>query len=60
MKYHRTLEDYVALVQQAGFRLEALREGRPELSRMPGEEEFERRRRIPLFLVIAATREPVQ
>ena len=54
VKYHRTVEDYVALVQQAGFRLEALREGRPERSRMPSEAEFERRRRIPLFLVIGA------
>jgi SAM-dependent methyltransferase len=59
VKYHRTVEDYVALVlvQQAGFRLERLREGRPELARMPSQAEFERRHRIPLFLVIAATRE---
>lgn len=53
LKYHRTIEDYFALVRRAGFRVTDLRESRPSLNRLTSEE-YARRMRIPLFLFIAA------
>jgi SAM-dependent methyltransferase len=55
-KYHRTIGDHVAAVARAGLALEALREGDPRRDRFTGTAEYERRRRIPLFLIIAARR----
>jgi hypothetical protein len=55
LKYHRTVEDYVSLVQQAGFRLDALREARPRAELFASRAEWYRRSRIPLFLLLAAT-----
>ena len=57
-KYHRTLEDYVGLVQSAGFRLDALREAHPRRERFVTEEEYRRRCRIPLILLLAGTVTP--
>ena len=54
VKFHRTVEQYVALVQAAGFLLERLREPGPERARFTSEAEFRRRQRIPLFLLLAA------
>jgi SAM-dependent methyltransferase len=53
-KYHRTVEDYFSLVQQAGFVIDALRESRPARARFTRDEEYARRARIPLFLFIQA------
>ena len=55
VKYHRTVEDYVSLVQQAGFRLDILREARPRAELFASPAEWYRRSRIPLFLLLAAT-----
>jgi len=55
VKYHRTVEDYAGLVQQADFHLDALREARPRPELFASPDEFYRRSRIPLFLVVAAT-----
>jgi len=55
-KYHRTVEDYIGLVQQAGFRLDSLREARPRPDLFVSTDEFQRRSRIPLFLLLASTR----
>jgi SAM-dependent methyltransferase len=55
VKYHRTVEDYVSLVQQAGFRLDTLREARPRAELFASPAEYYRRSRIPLFLLLAAT-----
>jgi ubiquinone/menaquinone biosynthesis C-methylase UbiE len=55
--YHRTIEQYITALQRAGFRLKSLSECEPSaqlLSELPGE--LERRRRVPLTLVIAATK----
>ena len=54
VKFHRTVEQYVALVQAAGFLLERLCEPGPERARFTSEAEFRRRQRIPLFLLLAA------
>jgi hypothetical protein len=53
VKCHRTVEDYVRLVQDAGFRLDTLREPGPNLKHFADRQEFRRRQRIPLFLIIA-------
>ncbi|GIP34850.1 class I SAM-dependent methyltransferase [Paenibacillus sp. J2TS4] len=49
-KYHRTLEDYFAALQKAGFTVEQIRESRPDKQNFLKEETFHRRMRIPLFL----------
>jgi SAM-dependent methyltransferase len=52
--HHRTIEDYVAELDRAGFALTALRECPPQRDRFTDSEEYARRRRIPLFLLLAA------
>lgn len=54
IKYHRTIEDYVKVLNESGFRIKALREGRPRASLFDAPGEYERRMRIPLFLIVAA------
>jgi SAM-dependent methyltransferase len=53
-KYHRTVEDYFAATQAAGFVVEQLREARPRPERFADVDAYRRRTRIPLFLVLAA------
>lgn len=53
-KYHRTVEDYFHLLQQAGFIIEYLREARPQREQFHDLQTYERRKRIPLFLILAA------
>lgn len=55
-KYHRTVEDYVGGLQQSGFILERLRESCPRREWFADEQTYRRRRRIPLFLLLAARR----
>ena len=52
VKYHRTVEDFFMLLQQAGFQVEMLRESKPDRQRFSSEEEYQRRARIPLFLFL--------
>ncbi len=52
-KYHRTMEDYFRVSQQVGFTIEDLREGRPEREHFLTDETYQRRRRIPLFLIMS-------
>jgi SAM-dependent methyltransferase len=53
-KYHRTVEDYFYLLQTIGFQLEHLREARPQRHHFQDLQTYERRKRIPLFLILAA------
>ncbi|MGP4081388.1 class I SAM-dependent DNA methyltransferase [Pseudalkalibacillus sp. R45] len=53
-KYHRTTEQYVNELLQSGFSLENLKEGTPERHQFSSLEEYERRKRIPLCLILAA------
>lgn len=56
--YHRTTEDYVREIDTAGFRLTGLRECEPVPTRFDGDAaELARRRRVPLFLLLAAARD---
>ena len=55
--YHRTVEQHVRAVTQAGFRLDGLCECEPDaglLAEHP--DELRRRRRVPLILLLATTR----
>lgn len=51
--HHRTIEDYVTELGGAGFAMTALRECGPRRDRFADAEEFGRRSRIPLFLLLA-------
>lgn len=53
---HRTVEDYFACLQGAGFTVERLRESEPDPRRFADGELLRRRRRIPLFLLFAASK----
>jgi SAM-dependent methyltransferase len=55
-KYHRTVEDYCATLQEAGFTLERLRESRPQRALFVDAATYERRKRIPLFLFLSGRR----
>jgi SAM-dependent methyltransferase len=55
--HHRTIEQYLSLLAEAGLSLTALRECEPARERFAGDlAEFERRRRVPVFLLLSATR----
>ena len=55
--YHRTVEEWVAAIVEAGMTVDGLREAPPVRERFEDDEsEFSRRRRVPLFLVLGAGR----
>jgi SAM-dependent methyltransferase len=54
IKYHRTVEDYFAGAHQAGFLVESVREAKPDRVWFEDDETYQRRQRIPLFLIMAA------
>lgn len=55
--FHRTVEQYVSAVIEAGFDLEAVSECEPDPGRLgDAPEELERRRRVPLILLVSARR----
>jgi SAM-dependent methyltransferase len=54
--YHRTIEDYVSELRRAGFALVNLRECAPHRERFDDAAEFERRRRVPLVLLLVGSR----
>ncbi|WP_408010531.1 class I SAM-dependent DNA methyltransferase [Pseudalkalibacillus sp. A8] len=57
-KYHLTIERYVQELLDAGFMLIDLKEGTPERHRFSTIEEYERRKRIPLSLILSAKKVP--
>jgi SAM-dependent methyltransferase len=54
--HHRTIEDYVTELRNAGFALFNLRECAPSREQFDDDAEYERRSRIPLMLLVAGTR----
>ena len=54
IKYHRTVEDYFKMLQQAGFTIKEIREATPVRENFKDEAQFLRRQRIPLFLIMSA------
>jgi SAM-dependent methyltransferase len=55
-KYHRTVEEYFTAMRAGGFVVDALREACPRPDMFSDVETYQRRKRIPLFLIIAGTR----
>lgn len=53
-KYHRTVEEYFHLLQETGFIITDLREANPQREYFQNVETYERQKRIPLFLILAA------
>ena len=53
IKYHRTVENYFVSLQRAGFFVESLREAEPQREWFQDEDTYQRRKRIPLFLIMA-------
>jgi len=56
VKYHRTVEDYFVGLQRAGFVTESVREAKPKRQWFGDDETYQRRQRIPLFLIMAGRR----
>lgn len=56
VKVHRTVEDYLQLLREAGFAFEQLSEAEPRRELFSDAGHFARRSRIPLFLVVAAVK----
>lgn len=56
IKYHRTLEEYWQLLRQAHMEILDIRESKPQPENFDNPEEYQRRMRIPLFLMIKARR----
>ncbi|MBZ0281363.1 MAG: class I SAM-dependent methyltransferase [Anaerolineae bacterium] len=55
-KFHRTIQDYFVGLQRANFTIEQLREPHPQLEFITDNELYNRRLRIPLFLLLSARR----
>jgi SAM-dependent methyltransferase len=53
VKYHRTVENYFVGLQRAGFVVESVREAEPEREWFEHDDTYQRRQRIPLFLIMA-------
>ncbi|MBX2874041.1 MAG: methyltransferase domain-containing protein, partial [Saprospiraceae bacterium] len=53
-KYHKTIEQYFAILSQSGFIVQELREGRPERQHFSEEKEFDRRLDLPRYLILKA------
>ncbi|MGB6406464.1 MAG: class I SAM-dependent methyltransferase [Planococcus donghaensis] len=53
VKHHRTIESYFASLTKAGFTITGLREGMPRRQDFHDEEEYERRKRIPVILAFS-------
>jgi SAM-dependent methyltransferase len=61
VKYHRTVENYFVGLQRAGFSVESLREAEPQREWFGDDEPtYQRRRRIPLFLIMAGRKSLTQ
>ncbi len=53
-KHHRSAEGYYAALKAAGFTVDDVREACPQRAHFHDDADFERRERIPLFLLMAA------
>ncbi|MGK7378354.1 class I SAM-dependent DNA methyltransferase [Planococcus sp. 1R117A] len=53
VKHHRTTEQYFSSLTEAGFNVVSLREGEPKRENFRNEEEYQRRKRIPIMLAFS-------
>lgn len=51
IKYHKTIEQYWDLFQQANFKISSIRESKPIEANFEDGYEYKRRKRIPLFMM---------
>jgi len=51
VKYHKTIEEYWKIIKDSNFEVIEIRESKPQESNFESMSEFERRKRIPLFLM---------
>ncbi|WLR41410.1 class I SAM-dependent methyltransferase [Bacillus carboniphilus] len=56
IKYHRTIEHYFRILTKSGFSIVDLREGSPKREHFSDEEEFTRRKRIPVVLAFSCVK----
>jgi SAM-dependent methyltransferase len=56
VKYHRSVEEYFQSLRAVGFRVDELREATPSAARFPDASELRRRQRVPLMLLLGASR----
>ena len=56
IKYHRSLEEYWRLLTKNGFQVKEIREGCPLAKHFSSEEEYEKRKKIPRFLIVKANK----
>ena len=55
--HHRTIEDYLDILSSSGFTIDRLGECEPDAALLAGDpDELQRRRRVPLILLLAASR----
>ncbi len=53
VKYHKTIEDYWQIINNLNLEIVALRESKPKRSFFKNEDEYNRRNRIPLYLIVS-------
>ncbi len=51
IKYHKTIEQYWSLFQQANFKISSIRESKPIETNFEDGYDYKRRKRIPLFMM---------
>ncbi len=51
LKYHKTIEDYWRIIKKSKLNVVEIRESKPDESRFENMEEYERRNRVPLFMM---------
>ena len=52
IKFHKTLEEYFQIIKNTNFELLELREAKPQRQYFDNEDEYKRRMRIPIFLIL--------
>lgn len=57
VKYHRTIESYFTALTKAGFRVDGLQEGMPKPQYFEDEQEYSRRKRIPVILAFSCSKQ---
>lgn len=53
IKYHRTIEEYFRIINDCGFRVSTLKECPPQRKYFTSEEEYLRRMRVPVILLMS-------
>lgn len=57
VKHHRTIESYFSALTKAGFRVTGLQEGMPKRQYFQSDEEYLRRKRIPVILAFSCVKQ---